>query len=96
MSLQGVDYEELEVSKPNETLLTKDLFAMPTEERNQEIWKVANSSISVGVGILLSILFLSINLHFAGHLGDERKSGGIGLGNVMINCTGYFLLIGLN
>ncbi|EAS01037.1 MATE efflux family protein (macronuclear) [Tetrahymena thermophila SB210] len=90
------DIEALEVYDPKEVLLTKDLFQMSRDEQKSEIWKVANSAISVGIGILLSILFLSVNLHFAGLLQNDAILGGIGLGNIMINCTGYFLLVGLN
>lgn len=73
-----------------------DIFKVSWKEFASQLAYLTGSSIQVGSGIVLSTIFLSVNLHFAGREEDFRIMSGIGLGNVMINCSAYFLMVGLN
>lgn len=58
--------------------------------------EIAYAGISVTIGILLNILLLTINLHYAGNLNDSYLLAGIGLGSVLINFSGGYFFLGLN
>ncbi|KAL4426645.1 hypothetical protein ABPG74_018723 [Tetrahymena malaccensis] len=72
------------------------LNQMESDELKKNILQVTISSVSISFGILLTNLLLSINLIYAGKLNDTNILSGIGLANVMMNCSGAYMLQGLN
>ena len=59
-------------------------------------WEIISSAIPVSIMLSIQILMTFVNLIYIGIFDNDVLLGGVGIGNMWINCCGLYIIVAIN